>query len=395
MCQGFSVDHLAQQPWKAIHEISKECAKKGHQISIVTDSSTASRTTSDLVQITGMGNGSSVFWIRPIIFKLVRRIAPDVIILNSSPLGSSYVPLMAMAGVPVVWYIDCFPWLIDKSESPSQLAILHPILNFFLTHFLIRVASKFVTMIVVPSFYHKAVIVKSGVNETKVHVLPSGLDPSWRDQIEGSDRNVFRGQKGFHESEIVVLYYGPPQHSRGLDRLVRSISHVKEQLKEVRLWILSRSVSSRDISDLRSLVARLNLEERVMIEEGTRETDYLRGCLASCDVAVFPFRVLYSEPPLTVLEAMAAGKPVISTRVGMMGEILDGRGVLVSPRNDDRELGDAILMLGKDSALCKRLGARARAYSNGLPMWQEVAHQLLMLISRALRDRFRASDKSL
>jgi L-malate glycosyltransferase len=63
-----------------------------------------------------------------------------------------------------------------------------------------------------------------------------------------------------------------------------------------------------------------------------------------------------------VMEAMAAGRPVVATDVGGTGELLDGRGILVPP-SDSGALADGIAHVLDDPALAARLGARARDWS--------------------------------
>ena len=63
-----------------------------------------------------------------------------------------------------------------------------------------------------------------------------------------------------------------------------------------------------------------------------------------------------------MLEAMAAGLPVVASRVGAADELIDDtRGVLIEP-GDRRALATAIVALGNDAARRQRLGENARAY---------------------------------
>ena len=57
---------------------------------------------------------------------------------------------------------------------------------------------------------------------------------------------------------------------------------------------------------------------------------------------------------------MALGRPIVSTRVSMIPEILEGCGVVVAP-GDPVALGAAIARLADDRALARRLGRAARA----------------------------------
>jgi glycosyltransferase involved in cell wall biosynthesis len=80
------------------------------------------------------------------------------------------------------------------------------------------------------------------------------------------------------------------------------------------------------------------------------------GVYAAMDVFVLPS--LNEGLPMTILEAMAASKPVIATRVGAIPSLIKhgDTGLLVDPRDADG-LRDAIANLLSDSELCGRLGA--------------------------------------
>ena len=81
--------------------------------------------------------------------------------------------------------------------------------------------------------------------------------------------------------------------------------------------------------------------------------------LARCDVFVLPS--LYEGLPVSVIEAMAAGKPVIATRVGGIEEAVKDRitGLLVPPA-DGTALAEALQCLLADRRLAQALGAQAR-----------------------------------
>jgi glycosyltransferase involved in cell wall biosynthesis len=102
------------------------------------------------------------------------------------------------------------------------------------------------------------------------------------------------------------------------------------------------------------LAARTHVTGRIAPE---RMGDYLQ----LFDIVVFPS--LFSEGcPISLLEAMAVGRPVIASRVAAIPEILrDGEnGLLVEPGSSD-EIASAIRRLAHDPALAKRIGDGARA----------------------------------
>jgi glycosyltransferase involved in cell wall biosynthesis len=118
----------------------------------------------------------------------------------------------------------------------------------------------------------------------------------------------------------------------------------------------------RDRADVERELERLGLDGRV---ELLGERDDVPELLAGSDVFVLSSR---SEGmPLAILEAMAAGLPVVASDVGGIGElVVDGEsGLLVRPGDSDA-LAAALERVCADGALRKRMGAAARARAEEL-----------------------------
>src|SRR5205823_4337247 len=116
-------------------------------------------------------------------------------------------------------------------------------------------------------------------------------------------------------------------------------------------------------------------ERRPMLEAlagslGIRDRVKFLGC--RLDVPeLYPVFDVYCLPshyegmPLTVLEAMSAGKPVVGTRVvGIQEVITDGQTGLLAAPNDPPALAQALLRVRRDAGLGPRLADAARAYIN-------------------------------
>jgi glycosyltransferase involved in cell wall biosynthesis len=85
----------------------------------------------------------------------------------------------------------------------------------------------------------------------------------------------------------------------------------------------------------------------------------LRQLFAQADLFAFPTRG--DCLPLAVMEAMAAGLPVVTTHVGALAEaVTHGQTGLVVPPDDPQALRDAIRLLATDSPLRTQMGCRAR-----------------------------------
>lgn len=121
--------------------------------------------------------------------------------------------------------------------------------------------------------------------------------------------------------------------------------------------------SQAHAATLRTKVADLRLEEAVRFA-GRRDSTEVKGFLAAAHVFVAPFVELPNGDkdgiPTAVLEAMAAGMPIVATTAGSMEEIIETeREGLLVPQRDGLALANAVERVAKDGALGARLAAAA------------------------------------
>ena len=111
-------------------------------------------------------------------------------------------------------------------------------------------------------------------------------------------------------------------------------------------------------AELESLVRRLNLTEAVRFL-GWRH-DMLR---IYADLDVVALSSLNEGSPVSLIEALAAARPVVATRVGGVPEVVvDGETGLTVPASDARKLGEAMLSLLEDRTLAEQLGQAGRRH---------------------------------
>jgi glycosyltransferase involved in cell wall biosynthesis len=134
---------------------------------------------------------------------------------------------------------------------------------------------------------------------------------------------------------------------------------------------------------LEKQVHQLKLEDRVLFF-GFRND--IQNWLSACDLFVLPS--LYEGLPIAVLEAMAAGKPVIATDIpGNREAVVDGlTGCLVAPQ-DPRSLAVAIRSLLADSALRKRMGQAGREIVSQKFSMKEMVRQVTEVYTECLEGK--------
>ena len=128
-----------------------------------------------------------------------------------------------------------------------------------------------------------------------------------------------------------------------------------------------------------------HLRERVIFH-GNIGHDEIGAYYRAASVFVCPS--LSDAFPLTVVEAMAAGLPVVASAVGGIPEaVVDGEtGILVEPDNPEA-LSRALSLLLDDSALRRRMGAAGRERALRLFSWRAIGSEVASIYSQAISNR--------
>ena len=138
---------------------------------------------------------------------------------------------------------------------------------------------------------------------------------------------------------------------KGLDVLLRAAARLASEDPGLRFAIFG---DGPERGRLESRAAQLGIADRVDFP------GYVAKAEALGRLAVFVVSSYVESGPLTLLEAMAAGVPVVSTKVGAVSEIVTPGTAQLVPIQDDAALAEAIARLIADPALRKRQARAAR-----------------------------------
>jgi glycosyltransferase involved in cell wall biosynthesis len=149
----------------------------------------------------------------------------------------------------------------------------------------------------------------------------------------------------------VVMFLGTPRGHKGVDDLVAAM----DGLADARLVIVG--------ADTTSAAARRWASRPGVIVRGVIPFDDVPRYLAAADVVAVPQRATsdtLGQVPAKLFDAMAMARPIVSTSVSMIPEILDGCGLIVPP-GDSRALRTMLDTLLQHPERATELGRRARA----------------------------------
>jgi glycosyltransferase involved in cell wall biosynthesis len=192
----------------------------------------------------------------------------------------------------------------------------------------------------------------------------NGIDPSLYEGTGAALRPAARAHEGDtatahadgeHETRCVVAFAARLVHGKGHDYLIEALARLGSACA---LQLRLAGVGPEG-ERLRSLARSLGVERRVSFLGLVHD---MPAFWQDCDVAVVPSAEFVEACPMTPLEAMAAGRPVIATRNGGLPElVLDGEtGLLVAPGDVDA-LADALRAYARSPALRTAHGANGRA----------------------------------
>jgi glycosyltransferase involved in cell wall biosynthesis len=271
--------------------------------------------------------------------RLVREIRErEVDVLHSHKFGSNlWAALIAMRARPRVFIAHEHSWEFEGRPWRRQLDRR-------------LIAARADAYVVVSRADEQSAIDFVGVPASKVRRLQNGIpalpEPAAPLDLEGLGRGPVIGT-------VATL-----RPVKNLPMLIRAASVLSDEFPGVRVLIAGgrATANATDARELQALVSELGLEQCVVFL-GLRPD--IERVLASIEVAVLTSR--REGSPLSVMEYMAAGLPVVATRVGGVPDIVaDGETGILVPPDDEAGLAEAIARLLRDPQLARSMGEAGR-----------------------------------
>lgn len=194
-------------------------------------------------------------------------------------------------------------------------------------------------------------LVRQGVRQNRIEILHNAIDPQWgRSAREPQAAMALRTKLGIDPARKVILIVGRLSREKDHISLLRAVS----QLRELNPHLLIVG-EGPERAPIESAVRELSLAGGVTLTGQVSSAEPYYGI---ADVAVLSS--LSEGSPNALLEAMAAGVPVVATAVGGVPEIATHReSALLIPSRDPQALSASIRELLTDQALAESLAKRA------------------------------------
>jgi len=253
-----------------------------------------------------------------------------------------------------------FPQFYDREGSVGQAIIAH---SLRLPHRLVALSESW------------AEYFSSLARRPHVGVVPNALVVA-----EYGEARPDGARFGIPAGRVAVLFVGTRDAAfdvqKGLPELLRAMQTARTRRPELFLVVAGGA------PDTAAITSALGAEGEGWAHVGTVTGEAKAALFRTADVLALPS--YFENMPNTVLEAMAAGRPVVATPVGAIPEMVEeGASGFLVPVGDAEQLADRLALLGADAALRARMGARGRVLAD--------QRYDMAVLERALAAEYRAA----
>lgn len=224
--------------------------------------------------------------------------------------------------------------------------------------------------------------IQMGADREKTEVIRAGVEL----EFFNSDRKVIRKRYGIRDGDVVLFFMGWLYSFSGLKEVAMELT--KSEKHNIKLLTLGKG----DLWDaLQDIKKKYSLDSRIITVEWSPYEEVPKY-LAASDICLLPAYkndIMKNIVPIKMYEYMAAGKPVISTRLpGVMKEFGNDNGVLYVDRSED-VVAKAVELVQNGSV--NELGSKARSFAER-NSWDDITDEFEKILEEAVQSSKLASS---
>lgn len=311
--------------------LAERLAQLGHNISLVTsklpDTPKYEEINDVKVYRVCVPNKGSRYWFTFLSIIKVWKLAKDADIIHTTTWNAAF-PAWAVSKLrnkPCMITVHEVNAPIWKYLNKSHINLLfHRLFEkmIFLLSF---------TMYISVSKYTRDCLIRFfDIQTKKIKVIYNGIDYDLFDPTK-TNRLKIRKELNFKNS-FVYMYFGRPGFTKGLEYLIRAVPLILKKIPNSKLLLILANDPKERYEMILLLIKKLHLEHQIILLNPVPREE-LPNYISAVDCIIVPS--LSEGFGFTAAEACAMEKPVVSTDVGSLPEVVSGRCVLVEPGNPE------------------------------------------------------------
>jgi len=213
-----------------------------------------------------------------------------------------------------------------------------------------RLSARFSDKLVVVSYYDRQKGLDNHIGkENKYRFIRYGVDYT---EFNIKDQNI-REELGINPKDLAVGMIACFKPQKSPRDFIRLAFLTKRILPDARFLLVGDGALRKKIE---KLIHKFNLEKQIILAGWRKDIPRI---LSAIDV--FVLTSLWEGLPISVLEAMASSKPVITTHTGGVAEIIiEGESGFMVPPGDTNKMSEKLAILLKDKNLRTQMGQNAK-----------------------------------
>jgi glycosyltransferase involved in cell wall biosynthesis len=215
------------------------------------------------------------------------------------------------------------------------------------------------------------IINKLQIKNKNITVIPNGYDQKL---FHSLDKNIVRNLLGLPINKIIVLSVGNLQPVKGHIYLVEAANKILKERSDLLFLIIGDGVER---ANLEKKIKKYGIKKNFILI-GAKPFNEIPNWMDACDFLVIPSR--NEAGPAVLFEALACGKPVIGTNVGILPEILKNKklGIVVPAKNVKA------LVIGISQMLDNKWNSNYIQQYVKKFTWENIARQILEIYDKTL-----------
>lgn len=368
---NFAAKNFKLQPWLTIYQVAKRLFASGHEVHIVTDRGMKTELNGVAIHIVNSLRGTNSKQIKD----LLHSIHPDTMVADVNPFSL----------VTANWYqtlsqFRILAYLSYPFYRPRQIFKAFPHLMLrerweFGRHMLVprklwasRLISLFDAVICQSEITGQSIIYQTR-SRIPVHIVPPGIDKKLWKSADKANNNT---------SKKFFLFVGTANRIRGFFLLLDAFAQLSDH--GIRLKVLARGADENKVKEIEAEVVRRNLQERVLIKGGFLEIEELKREMQASSAVLLPFVLVPSELPVSIMESIACGTPVVVSDIDGLASAVGDAGIVV-PHGEPYSLSLAIQKLHRHKDLIANLKAACSRQTEKMLSWDAVSNIWLKIMA--------------
>ncbi len=365
---------LPLQPWLTMCRVAEGLARRGHSVHVVSD-------VAEPAELDGV-ESHSVASLRGSnaaeMLALLTSLAPDALVFMPTPLNIATASWLDGLDCRCVGFAS-YPFYNSRELMTAIRCIGWPDVKQYLRHLLVpgpvwkRALRRRMHALIAQSVTTNDRLCHILGDKSRGRYIPPGIELADWPLIPETDAVEATGSDG-----VKLLYLGAALAIRGFYIVLDALARIQDQ--SVSLRVLARNADSEDVKRIRAAVERRGLAGRVEIEGGWIDRQQLIDEIKTADAVLQPFVLVPSELPVTAMEVIACGTPVIGSAIDGLPSTIGPAGCTVA-QGDSAMLAETVIRFVREAQLRNEWRAGCLQQRDAMLDWDSVTEKWEAVLS--------------